>query len=199
VALSPPQHDLPRDYERVTDACVPRRPPCRPLIAAGLIAGTTLAIAAPSAAGGPPEGLYYVQSATTGLNAAKNQDTVVQHRPRGNEDHQQWSLRADGSAYRLENTDDPGRCLARADGLAAVVACGSADAGWQIAQAGPSAYTLKDPGADRYLTVPGGDNYADRLQVGGGGTSPGGTSPRPRSPRARCHRPTTAPSTRSRS
>jgi hypothetical protein len=110
-----------------------------------------------------------VQSATTGLNAAKNQDTVVQHRPRGNEDHQQWSLRADGSAYRLENTDDPGRCLARADGLAAVVACGSADAGWQIAQAGPSAYTLKDPGADRYLTVPGGDNYADRLQVGGGG------------------------------
>jgi hypothetical protein len=28
---------------------------------------------------------------------------------------------------------------------------------------------LEDPGADRYLTVPGGDNYADRLQVGGGG------------------------------
>jgi hypothetical protein len=141
-----------------------------PLVTAGLVAGVSLAVTAQAAQTRPPDGSYYLQSGTTGLNAAMSQDTVVQHRPKGNEDHQQWTVRSDGSAYLLENTDSAGRCLGRTGDVAALVACGTADARWEISPTAPGRYTLKDPAADRYLTiVPGGDTYADQLRVGGGG------------------------------
>jgi hypothetical protein len=120
----------------------------------------------------PPAGTYYVQSAITGLAAADASGAVEQHDPRGDEDHQQWTLRAQGSSYVLENTDTAGSCLGRAGDLARTLACGSADAAWEIAPAGEDRYTLKAPGADRYLTVapkPAGATHPAALAVGAPG------------------------------
>jgi hypothetical protein len=141
-----------------------------PVLAAALVAGTSLAAGAQAQPTGPPDGLYYLQSATTGLNAAGSGDGVAQHRPNGTEDHQQWRLRGDGSGYLLENTDARGRCLGRAGGSAGLVGCDRTDARWQVSTAGRGGYVLKDPGAPRYLTVAANaDSYADRLQVGADG------------------------------
>ena len=120
----------------------------------------------------PANGTYYVQSAVTGLNAADSSGTVVQHRPKGNEDRQQWTLRSGGSGQVLESTDQSGRCLGRSGGNAVVVGCDSADAVWAVQPIGADQYTLKDPGADRFLTVankPSGANYPDALLAGGNG------------------------------
>src|SRR5207245_466302 len=112
-----------------------------------------MAVDAQAAATGPAPGVYYVQSAATGLNAAQTGDTVAEHRPKGNEDHQQWSVRADGSGYRLENPDAAGRCLGRSGAVAAMVDCASGAALWQVTPVSPAVYALKDPGAASYLTV----------------------------------------------
>lgn len=121
----------------------------------------------------PADGAYYVQSAVTGLDAADNGGAVEQHRPKGNEDHQQWTLRTSGSTYVLESTDTTGSCLGRSGDQARTVPCASADAAWEIGTAGADRYTLKAPGTDRYLTVapqPSGANYPDRLAIGTSGT-----------------------------
>ncbi|MGA5362690.1 phospholipase [Streptomyces purpurascens] len=120
----------------------------------------------------PAPGTYYVQSATTGLNAADNGGAVEQHRPRGNEDRQQWRLKENGSSSLLENTDTPSTCLGRNGDQAATVACTSADAAWEIAPAGTDRYTLKAPGTARHLTVapkPSDATYPARLVVGPAG------------------------------
>ncbi|NJC74030.1 phospholipase [Planosporangium thailandense] len=138
-----------------------------PVIVAALVAGPAVTVRAQQTPVAPPEGLYYLQSATTGLNAAATGGRVAQHRPRGNSDHQQWWLHAGGDAYTLENTDSPGQCLGRTGDSPGLVACGGDGAGWDLAGAGPDRYALKDPGADRYLTVaPSGDTYADALALG---------------------------------
>jgi hypothetical protein len=120
----------------------------------------------------PATGTYYLQSATTGLAAADASGAVEQHNPRGDEDHQQWTLRAQGSSYVLENTDTAGSCLGRAGDRARTLACGSADAAWDITPAGEDRYTLKAPGTERYLTVapkPAGATHPAALAVGAPG------------------------------
>ncbi|MFF1276782.1 phospholipase [Streptomyces marokkonensis] len=138
-------------------------------VSAAALAATVVA-PAPAAAvdAAPAPGAYYVQSATTGLNAAAGPGAVEQHRPRGNEDHQQWNLRADGT---LENADSPGTCLGRTGDRAATVACASPDARWEIAPAGADRFTLTVPGTDRRLTVvpkPPGGGHPAPLAVGAG-------------------------------
>ncbi|GGX70210.1 RICIN domain-containing protein [Streptomyces anandii] len=139
---------------------------------------TTAALAAavvapPAPAAGatavPAAGAYYVQSATTGLNAAAAGGAVEQHNPKGDEDHQQWNLRAAGSSYVLENADTAGNCLGRSGDQARTVDCSAADALWDISDAGADQYTLKVPGSDRRLTVaakPSGANYPAQLAIG---------------------------------
>nr|WSY49371.1 RICIN domain-containing protein [Streptomyces sp. NBC_00886] len=120
----------------------------------------------------PAAGTYYVQSATTGLDAADKGGAVEQHNPKGNEDHQQWNLRTSGSSYVLESTDTAGSCLGRSGTQARTVACTSADAAWQITPTGSDQYTLKVPGAESYLTVaakPSGANYPAQLAIGSSG------------------------------
>ncbi|MFI1167504.1 RICIN domain-containing protein [Streptomyces sp. NPDC020801] len=120
----------------------------------------------------PAAGAYYVQSATTGLNAAAGGGAVEQHSPKGNEDHQQWNLRASGTSYVLENADTAGSCLGRSGDQARTVACTSPEAAWEITPAGTDRYTLKVPGTDRYLTVgakPAGANYPAQLALGSPG------------------------------
>src|SRR3954465_2259933 len=97
-----------------------------PIVAAGALG--PVAVTANAAAAGPDDGVYYVQSVATGLNAAQSQNAVVAHRPKGNEDHQQWSVRVDGGAYRLDNVDTPGLCLGRSGASATMVACAIAEA-----------------------------------------------------------------------
>lgn len=104
----------------------------------------------------PAPGQFYLQSVATGLNAAVTGNSVDQHRPKGNEDHQQWNLRADG---RLE---EGGRCLGRSGDQAAMQACDSADTRWEISADG-DLLRLKVPGADRYLKP------ATPLAIGAGG------------------------------
>ncbi|WNV89577.1 hypothetical protein [Umezawaea sp. Da 62-37] len=116
----------------------------------GLVVPTARAAEVPAA------GQYYLQSVATGLNAAVTGDTVDQHRPKGNEDHQQWTLRSDG---RLEES---GRCLGRSGDKAAMLACTSADTTWEFGSDGDR-LRLKAPGADRYLKP------ATPLAVGAGG------------------------------
>ncbi|MBV7698561.1 PI-PLC domain-containing protein [Streptomyces sp. TRM70350] len=142
-----------------------------------LLATTTAlaaAVVAPSppagaAAAAPAPGAYYLQSTITGLNAADSQGTVEQHRPKGNEDRQQWNLRPSGSSYVLESTDATGSCLGRSADRARTVACASADAAWEITPTGADQYTLKAPGTDRHLTLapkPSGANYPAQLAIG---------------------------------
>ena len=61
----------------------------------------------------PAAGAYYVQSATTGLNAADSAGAIVQHNPKGNEDHQQWTPVAVSGGYQLQNADESNACLGR--------------------------------------------------------------------------------------
>ncbi|MFI1728322.1 phospholipase [Streptomyces acidicola] len=135
-------------------------------------AALAAAVVAPlptASAAAPAPGAYYVQSATTGLNAADNGGAVEQHRPKGNEDRQQWTLRASGSSYVLESTDTAGSCLGRSGDQARTVACTSGDAAWDVTELGADQYRLKVPGAERYLTVgakPSGSNYPAQLAIG---------------------------------
>ncbi|MEV0221911.1 PI-PLC domain-containing protein [Streptomyces sp. NPDC050704] len=144
------------------------------------VAGAALAtvLAAPAhSAEAPTSGVFYVQSAVTGLNAADSGGAVLQRNPKGNEDRQQWTLRPSGTSYVLESTDAAGSCLGRSAGQARTVTCAGADAAWEIAPTGTGTgagtgtdqYRLKVPGADQYLTVgakPSGANYPAQLVVG---------------------------------
>lgn len=103
-------------------------------LAAVVVAPAPPALAAPV----PAAGAYYVQSATTGLNAADDAGAVEQHRPKGNEDHQQWTLRASGTSYLLESVDTAGSCLGRSGDQVRTVACTSADAAWEITPPAPT-------------------------------------------------------------
>jgi hypothetical protein len=140
---------------------------------AAAVLPTASAVLPTSAEAVPPGGDYYVQSATTGLNAADAGGAVEQHRPKGDEDHQQWTLRADGSAHVLESTDAAGMCLGRSDGTARTVGCGEAGAAWEVVDVGGDRYLFRAPGTDDHLTVspkPDGGNYPAQLAVGGGGS-----------------------------
>jgi hypothetical protein len=140
-----------------------------------MLAAVTLAALLSTPAGAsasPANGSYYLQSVVTGLNASDSSGTVAQHRPKGNEDHQQWTLRTSGAAQVLENADEPGKCLGRSGGNAVVAGCAGTDAAWIIETVAADQYTLKDPGSDRYLTLankPSGANYPDALLSGSNG------------------------------
>ncbi|MGW0969296.1 phospholipase [Streptomyces sp. NPDC002516] len=150
------------------------RPSRRSLLAATAVLGSVFAVPAPAgAAEVPAPGAYYVQSAVTGLNAADSSGAVVQHNPRGNEDHQQWTLRQSGSTSVLESADTAGSCLGRSGGQARTVACTSADAAWEVTPGGADQYTLKVPGTNSYLTVTdksSGANYPAQLAIGSSGS-----------------------------
>ncbi|MFD7021116.1 hypothetical protein [Promicromonospora sukumoe] len=144
------------------------------VLAAGALGLPTASAVLPTAAEAvPPGGDYYVQSATTGLNAAGAGGAVEQHRPKGDEDHQQWTLRADGSSHVLESTDAAGTCLGRSGGQARTVGCGEAGAAWEVVDAGGDRYLLRAPGTGDHLTVgakSGGANYPAQLTIGGSGS-----------------------------
>jgi hypothetical protein len=142
------------------------------LAAAVALAAVVAAPAPAASAAVPAPGAYYVQSAVTGLNAADSGGTVEQHRPKGNEDRQQWTLRASGTSYVLESVDAAGSCLGRSGDQARTVACTSGDAVWDITDLGSGRHRLKAPGAERYLTVgakPSGATYPAPLALGGAG------------------------------
>jgi hypothetical protein len=147
--------------------------PLLAVIAAGAALATVFIAPSPALSAEVPAGAYYVQSVTTGLNAADSGGAVVQRNPKGNEDHQQWTLRPSGTSYVLESTDTAGSCLGRSGNQARTVACAGADAVWEVRPAGADQYTLKVPGADRYLTVgakPSGANYPAQLVLGSAGS-----------------------------
>ncbi len=102
------------------------------------------------------DALVYLQSATTGLNAGVSGTSVLQRRPKGDEDHQQWTW----SGRTLREGD---RCLGRSGDQAVTLPCDSADAQWDVLPDGDR-HRLKVPGADRYLVASG----SDQVRVGSG-------------------------------
>ncbi|ONI89471.1 phospholipase [Saccharothrix sp. ALI-22-I] len=115
----------------------------------------SLSAAAPASAQAA-DGVYYLQSVTTGLNAGVSGTSVLQRRPKGNEDRQQWTLT--GRTLR-EGT----QCLGRQGDQAVVLSCDSADAQWDVLPDGDR-HRLKVPGADRYLIASG----TDQVRIGTG-------------------------------
>ncbi|GAB4084571.1 hypothetical protein GCM10028784_12010 [Myceligenerans cantabricum] len=140
--------------------------------AAAVLTAPATAVGPADTTAAPADGAYYVQSAATGLNAADADGSVEQHRPGGDEDHQQWLVRASGSAHVLESADAAGRCLGRDGDDARVVACTSDAADWTLDDAGDDRHLLREPGTERFLTVrpkPSGENYPAGLGMGDGG------------------------------
>ncbi|MFD7654638.1 phospholipase [Actinosynnema sp. NPDC059797] len=126
----------------------------RTALAATLLA--LLVTPAGQAAAQPAETTVYLQSATTGLNAGVSGTSVLQRRPKGDEDHQQWTW----SGRTLREGD---RCLGRSGDQAVTLPCDSADAQWDVLPDGDR-HRLKVPGADRYLVASG----SDQVRVGSG-------------------------------
>ncbi|MFD1150247.1 PI-PLC domain-containing protein [Saccharothrix hoggarensis] len=116
----------------------------------------TATITAPAAAAAPADGLYYLQSATTGLNAGVSGTSVLQRRPKGDEDHQQWTL----SSRTLR---EGAGCLGRQGDLAVVLPCDSPDAQWDVVPDGDR-HRLHVPGTDRRLVASG----TDQVRIGSG-------------------------------
>ena len=83
----------------------------------------------PATAQAAPSGTFYVTGVRTGLNVAQSGTGLALHRPKGNEDHQQWRL-SDG---RFENTDSPGQCITR---QLTMGSCSQADAVHEFRQFG---------------------------------------------------------------
>ncbi|WP_367137060.1 phospholipase [Saccharothrix sp. HUAS TT1] len=124
----------------------------RPALIAALVASLT----APATTAEAATGLHYVQSATTGLNVGVSGTSVLQRRPKGDEDRQQWTF--DGRTLR-----EGSQCLGRQGDQAVMTSCDSADAQWDVLPDGDRS-RLKVPGADRYLIASG----ADQVRVGAG-------------------------------
>ncbi|WP_447003483.1 PI-PLC domain-containing protein [Saccharothrix isguenensis] len=119
----------------------------------------SLTAAAPAQAqpqGQPADGVYYLQSVTTGLNAGVSGTSVLQRRPKGDEDRQQWTLA--GRTLR-EGT----QCLGRQADQAVVLPCSSPDAQWDVLPDGDR-HRLKVPGVDRHLIASG----PDQVRIGSG-------------------------------
>jgi hypothetical protein len=102
------------------------------------------------------DGVYYLQSVTTGLNAGVSGTSVLQRRPKGDEDRQQWTLT--GRTLR-EGT----QCLGRQADQAVVMSCTSPDAQWDVLPDGDR-HRLKVPGVDRHLIASG----TDQVRIGTG-------------------------------
>ncbi|PSL57843.1 hypothetical protein B0I31_10154 [Saccharothrix carnea] len=129
----------------------------RSALIATLVTSLIATAAAPlTARAAPADGVYYVQSVTTGLNAGVSGTSVLQRRPKGDEDRQQWALA--GRTLR-EGT----QCLGRQGDQAVVLPCDSTDAQWDVLPDGDR-FRLKVPGADRYLIASG----TDQVRIGAG-------------------------------
>ncbi|MFI6638507.1 phosphatidylinositol-specific phospholipase C domain-containing protein [Streptomyces sp. NPDC050504] len=131
------------------------------------LTGTLLAWgAAPARAEGPPvQGRFYLQNLATGdnLSGASGSDPYLStHRPRGDEDRQQWEFQATGTPgdYRIRNADGDGRCLTRAQGQGgtrvALGDCGAAGTDWTVRRTAGERYAVHVPGTqERMVGNPG--------------------------------------------
>lgn len=121
-----------------------------------LCATAAVAVALPLCWAGPaaavPGGSVYLQSYVTGLNAADSSGTVVEHNPKGSEDHQRWNPVAVTGGYQLQNSDESGKCLGRSGTSAVTATCGADGTTWTVTASAGSTYTVGVPGTSQYLT-----------------------------------------------
>lgn len=140
--------------------------------AAGVVAlGTALAPPAASAEPRParlPGGPVYLQNVWNGYNAAQSGDTAVAHRPKGNEDRQQWTLEPSGSGHVLKNTTTGGCLVApSATGPVGVGSC-TEQSVFTVESTGAGRWTLSR-GSGRLALQPGENgSFAERLVLGDG-------------------------------
>ncbi|ANZ35776.1 hypothetical protein BBK82_06440 [Lentzea guizhouensis] len=117
-----------------------------PAIAAALLLPLVPAATA-TPAHAAPSGTFYVTGVRTGLNVAQSGTGLALHRPKGNEDHQQWRL-ADG---RFENTDSPGQCITRQLTMAS---CSQGDTAHELRQFGDQWEFFSLGGETRWYLTP---------------------------------------------
>jgi hypothetical protein len=101
----------------------------------------------PTTAHAAPSGTYYLTGVRTGLNVAQSGTGLALHRPKGNEDHQQWRL-SDG---RFENTDSPGQCITR---QLTMGSCSQGDAVHELRQFGDQWEFFALGGESRWYLTP---------------------------------------------
>ncbi|MFD5830166.1 PI-PLC domain-containing protein [Lentzea sp. NPDC060358] len=111
------------------------------------IAALLLLPLVPATANAAPSGTYYVTSVGTGLNVAQSGGGVELHRPKGNEDRQQWRL-SDG---RFENADSPGQCITRSLTMGS---CSQGDAVHDLVQFGDQWEFFTLGGQSRWYLTP---------------------------------------------
>lgn len=128
------------------------------------LTGTLLALGTPPAhAEGPPtQGRFYLQNLATGDNlsgiAPGGSDPYLRtHRPRGDEDDQQWEFEATGTpgSYRVKNADGDGRCVTRTQGQAGARVvlgdCGAPGTDWAVLRTAGERYAVQVPGSQERL------------------------------------------------
>ena len=111
----------------------------------------------PVDAAAAPNGSYYLQSAVTGQNAAVSGSSVLQHRPKGNEDRQQFS-------WNGSTLSEGGQCLGRSGDAAGhgLLLGGGGPVGRHPRRPGP--LPAQGPRRRRYLIASG----TDQVRVGTG-------------------------------
>jgi hypothetical protein len=117
-----------------------------PAIAAALLLPLVPVVTA-SPAVAAPSGTFYVTGVRTGLNVAQSGTGLALHRPKGNEDHQQWRL----AGGRFENTDSPGQCISRQLTMAP---CAQADTVHSLTQFGDQWEVFGLGGETRWYLTP---------------------------------------------
>ncbi|WP_162793758.1 glycoside hydrolase family 9 protein [Streptomyces paludis] len=117
----------------------------------------TMGLASTGTPGPSEDGKFYLQSVVSGYNMSASKDWVATHKPKGDEDDQQWefSHNANGT-YKIKNLDQSGKCLTEKDnpeGNARLVlgSCDAAKTDWELRHEAGEKYRIHVPGTERRL------------------------------------------------
>ncbi|MDR3081962.1 MAG: GDSL-type esterase/lipase family protein, partial [Streptomyces sp.] len=127
------------------------------LLVSGVVAPSTQAAVAAQNDGPPTTGKFYIQNTLSGYNMSASPDWVATHRPKGNEDSQQWEFtqNSDGT-YKVRNPDEGGRCLTEknnpeGDARLVLGSCDADKTDWEFRREAGEKYRIFVPGTERKL------------------------------------------------
>ncbi|EDY47710.1 conserved hypothetical protein [Streptomyces clavuligerus] len=112
--------------------------------------------AAPVGGGPPTDGLFYLQSVGGGYKISAGPPLLNTHRPKGDEDHQQWSFEASASGtFKVRNPTRDNQCMARISepegARLAVRDCAAAATDWTVQREAGERYRISVPGTQEFL------------------------------------------------
>ncbi|MET9290985.1 RICIN domain-containing protein [Streptomyces sp. NPDC003077] len=133
-------------------AAAPDRPPVAPSPAPAAPRSSSA-----DAQGPPTSGRFFVQNLVSGYNMSAGKEWIATHRPKGDEDGQQWEFaRNANGTYKIKNPDRDGKCLTEKnnpEGESRVVlgACDAAKTDWEFRHDAGERYRIFVPGTQRRL------------------------------------------------